>query len=177
MTPTEYVSSGSRLDGVAAVGQIVGYSGSVVQWEPMRVTEVTPDGQFSLYTLRNLESGAAATSDCRQRGWTYGRPVRDDDAPCEDKLARALRKVEMLERYAALLVPAKEGAQRAIELEAQEMENDILRCLCGEAAQCTGDVGSDEARELTVRLNQAWRGEDPVGRAADRNDGGEEAIP
>ena len=43
---------------------------------------------------------------------------------------------------------------------------DVLRALCGEAAQCTFEVDSDAARELTVRLNQAWCGEDPVGAAS-----------
>lgn len=43
---------------------------------------------------------------------------------------------------------------------------DVLRALCGEAAQCTFEVDSDAARELTVRLNQAWCGEDPVGPAS-----------
>lgn len=51
-------------------------------------------------------------------------------------------------------------AGRAIR---DDFDVDVLRSLCGEAAQCTAEVNTDAARELTVRLNQAWRGEDPCG--------------
>ena len=65
-----------------------------------------------------------------------------------------------------LVQEVRRATPPAVPTAEPPLEMDILRALCGEAAQCTVEVDNDAARELTVRFNQAWRGEDPVGESA-----------
>lgn len=75
---TAYVNSGIRVDGLAEVGQIIGYSDIANDWEPLRVVAVDLGNPSFWYTLRNLETNEITTSYCNQHGWTYGRPYIQD---------------------------------------------------------------------------------------------------
>ena len=65
-----YRSTGTRCEGRAVVGAIVGYSDVCNVWEPYRVdSTANANGQ---YELRSVAEGKRWVSDLRQYGWTFG---------------------------------------------------------------------------------------------------------